>query len=196
LKDLGWAWGYLGLYDPFSFSFEDVSRDSVMNVKHPTNTLPRLSAEDAAAARAYYPARQLRDGLISPYVAVPAAFTPVYISARPSTSSLRAGKKFNFLSPLTIENPGTESLSQLTVEVYLVPQRFTLTRAVLLKRIPVSGNLPSGDARKVELGQVTVPRKTPPGTYYFAFVLRDPRDAYQDNNRAWSPSSVSLRVTR
>ncbi|HVS00899.1 MAG TPA: hypothetical protein VMW27_30040 [Thermoanaerobaculia bacterium] len=196
LKHLGWAWGYLGLYDLFSLSFEDVSRDSVMNVKQPTNTLPLLSAEDAAAARTYYPGRQLRDGLISPYVTLPSPVTPRYVAASPSVSSLRAGGKFDFLSPLTIENPGTESLSQLTVEVYLVPQRFNLARAVLLKRVPVAGSLPSGAAREVALGRVTVPKRTPPGIYSFAFVLKDARDEYQANNRAWSPSPVTLRVTR
>jgi hypothetical protein len=195
LRDLGWAWGYLGVSDPFDFSFQDISRDSVMNIKETAYTA-RLFAEDAAAARAYYPGRQLRDGLISPYAVVPSPIMPAYVAARPSVSSLRAGKKFNFLSPLTIENPGTESLSQLTVEVYLVPQRLSLARAVLLKRLPVSVSLQSGDASRVELGQVTVPRKTPPGTYYFAFVLKDARDEYQDNNRTWGPHGMTLRVTR
>lgn len=196
LSDLGSAWGYMGLLDPFDFSFPDISRDSVMNLKETAYTLPRLFAEDAAAARAHYPGRQLRDGLISSYSLIPAPLSPWHVAARPSVSSLRAGKKFNFLGRLTIENPGTESLSQLAIEIYLVPQRLSLARAVLLKRLPVSGDLQSGDVREVDLGQVTVPRKTPPGNYYFAFVLKDARDEYQDNNRTWGPHSITLRVTR
>lgn len=77
-----------------------------------------------------------------------------------------------------------------------MPKRHNLQGAILLKRINVPGLLTSGEARNVELGSLRVPPNTPAGDCHFAYVLRDPKDAYQANNRAWSPEGFDITVTR
>ena len=39
-----------------------------------------------------------------------------------------------------------------------------------------------------------VPRGTPAGDYYLAYFLRDPKDAYQDNNAAWGQDGSTVTV--
>ncbi len=196
LHELGSAWGYQGLLDLFTpFDFPVVSRDSVQNLRAQEFRLAVLLGVDAAAARSTYPGVTVRDGQISGYVVRPSELTPFYFPARPSVASVRAGGRF-ILGPVKIENPGSVNLVKPTVEAYLVPQRFSLAGAILLKRVQVRLTLHPGDARNVEIGPVVLPRKVPPGTYAFAFVLRDPADAYLENNRAWSGEGVQLTVTR
>jgi hypothetical protein len=198
LAELGSAWGYQGLVDILHGVLGDfpvVSRDSVQNVRAQEHRLAVLFGEDAAAARSTYPGVAVRDGLISGYTVIPSPLTPLYFPARPSVASVRAGGRF-VLGPVKIENPGSVTLVNPTVEVYLVPQRFSLAGAILLKRIRARLTLQPGDARNVELGPVVLPRKAPSGTYAFAFVLRDPADAYPENNQAWSGEGVQLTITR
>jgi hypothetical protein len=199
LAELGSAWGYQGLVDILHGGllgdFPVVSRDSVQNLRGQELRLAVLFGEDAAAARSTYPGVAVRDGQISGYTVVPSELTPFYLPARPSVASVRAGGRF-VLGPVKIENPGSVTLVNPTVEVYLVPQRFSLAGAILLKRIRARLTLQPGDARNVELGAIVLPRMVRPGTYAFAFVLRDPADAYPENNRAWSGEGVQLTVTR
>jgi hypothetical protein len=119
--------------------------------------------------------------------------TPLYLEARPSPPTVRTGGRF-LLSSVKIENPGTVTLENPAVDVYLVPRRFSLEGAIRLKRVNVRMKLARGAAQDLKLGTITLPRKTAPGLYYFAFVLRDPKDTYQDNNTAWG--SARLTVTR
>lgn len=198
LAELGSAWGYQGLVDILHGVLGDfpvVSRDSVQNVRAQEHRLAVLFGEDAAAARSTYPGVAVRDGLISGYTVIPSLLTPLYFPARPSVASVRAGGRF-VLGPVKLENPGSVTLVNPTVEVYLVPQRFSLAGAILLKRIRARLTLQPGGARNVELGPVVLPRKATPGTYAFAFVLRDPADAYPENNQAWSGEGVQLTITR
>jgi hypothetical protein len=197
LSHLGYAWGYQG-----SLSFagilrgDIVPRDSALNLKPQELDVPFLFAEDVAAARAHYPARRIRDGLISAYRVVPGPITPFYLPVTTSVASARPGGSFDLRTPITLENPGTEPLINPDVEVYLVPQRFSLDRAILVKRLRVRSTVPAGESLSVGLGRATVPRNARPGTYYLAFVLRDPRDAYQANTRTWGTEGVKLRVGR
>jgi len=196
LRELGMAWGDEGPFDPLGFpDFPVVSRDSVMNLRSPAFRQAVLLAEDAEAVRSTFPGTALRDGLISSYVVTPSLLTPNYVEARPSAATARAGGHV-LLSPVKIENPGTVTLVNPVVEVYLVPQRFSLAGAILLKRATFRLKLAPGAAQDLNLGTITVPRKTAAGTYYFAFVLRDPKDAYQANNTAWSSDLGRLTVTR
>jgi len=47
----------------------------------------------------------------------------------------------------------------------------------------------------VKLKGLKVPRGTPTGTYYLGYFLRDPKDAYQDNNAAWGLDGFTVTVT-
>lgn len=42
--------------------------------------------------------------------------------------------------------------------------------------------------------RLTVPRATPPGTYFLGFFIRDPKDRVQSNNSSWSTSGVTVVV--
>ncbi len=196
LHELANAWGDQGPFDPLGFpDFPVVSRDSVQNLRSQAFQQAVLFAEDAEAVRSTYPGTALRDGLISSYVVIPSLLTPFYIEARPSAATARTGGHF-LLSSVKIENPGTVTLVNPAVEVYLVPQRFSLAGAILLKRATFKLKLAQGAAQDLNLGTITLPRKTAPGTYYFAFVLRDPKDAYQANNTAWGSELARLTVTK
>jgi len=195
LSNLGRAWGYRGQFDLLGgISLSPVTRDSVMNVKEPAHSLATLLAEDTRAVRSIHPGTSIRDGVISAYSTEPFPFTPVYVPIRTSASSVRAGGTFALLNPVKIENTGTEDLANPTVEVYLVPNRFSLNRSILVKKVNLQALLHSGDAQTFSLGVVTLPRNTRPGTYFFAFVLRDAKDGYQANNTAWSQFDVKIRV--
>jgi hypothetical protein len=195
LSNLGRAWGYRGQFDILGgISLSPVTRDSVMNLKEPANSLATLLAEDTRAVRSIHPGTSIRDGVISAYSTAPAPLTPFYVPVRSSASSVRAGGTFALLNPVKIENTGTEDLENPTVEVYLVPKRFSLNRSILVKKVNLQALLHSGDAQTFSLGVVTLPRNTRPGTYFFAFVLRDARDGYQANNTAWSQFDVKIRV--
>jgi hypothetical protein len=194
LACLGTAWGYEGAH-AFG-SLEPVSRDSVKNFKPAVYTLPILYAEDTRAARATYRGKPIRDGLISPYRLLPLPLRPAVQALGAARSTVQAGESFDFVNAVTLENPGTVKLTAPTLEVYLAPQRFSSSGAILLKRIKVEGILPSGEARTVELGSATVPGNTPAGTYVFLVVLNDPKDANQANNRAWTSDFLKFTVTR
>jgi hypothetical protein len=196
LAELADAWGDQGPFDPFDFlNFPVVSRDSVKNLRGQAFRQAVLLGEDAEAVRSTYPGTAVRDGLISSYVVVPSALTPLYFEVRPSAATVRTGGHF-LLSPVKIENPGTVTLVNPVVEVYLVPQRFSLEGAILLKRATFRLKLAAGLAQDLNLGTITLPRKAALGTFYFAFVLRDPKDAYQANNTAWGSDLGRLTVTK
>ena len=196
LQHLGYAWGFSSVSLGGILSGAIVSRDSVVNLKPRELEAAFLFAEDARNARAYFPVKRIRDGLISSYSVAPAPIVPFYIPVTTSATATRPGGSFDIRNLVTIENPGTEPLINPDLEVYLVPQRFSLDRAILVKRLRVRSTVPSGEALKAGLGRVTVPRNARPGTYYLAFVLRDPRDANQANNRTWGTERVTLTVRR
>ncbi|HSK78820.1 MAG TPA: hypothetical protein VLQ45_20360 [Thermoanaerobaculia bacterium] len=198
LVALGFSWG---LRNPFEvpgrpFDFQEVQWDSVLNFKEPQYHLATLFADDVAAARDAFGGTSLRDGVISSYTTQRSGtITPFYTPAVPTPSSVRPGAKFN-LSKIKIENTGTVPLAKPTVEVYLTPSRFSLAGAILVKRLRASGTIPSGGVLNVTPGKVTVPARTPAGTYFLAFVLKDAKDVFQENNRAWSNYNVTVRVVR
>ena len=194
LQHLGYGWGYKGIF-PDGYPDDPAERivDSVMEtpIKYAT-----LLAVDAAAVRATFGGRKIRDGLVSPYsVEVPEGGLLAWPFALPDVERAPAGSTIRFTAPIKIENPGTVKLSRLSLDVYLLPRHGSLDGAILLKRIAVPGTLKSGETRKVDLGSARLPASTPAGTYWFAYILRDPRDAYQANNRAWAHPEVQLTVT-
>ena len=198
LGALGFAWG---LNSSFTipgnpFDFQEVQWDSVLNIKLPQYHLATLCADDTAAVRKAFGGVSLRDGLISSYTTQRTG-SPVlfYTPAVPSPSSVRPGAKLN-LSAIKIENTGTVPLAKPVVELYLVPSRFSLDRAILVKRLRASATIPRGGVLNVTPGKVTVPASTPAGTYFLAFALKDAKDVFQENNRAWSDYNVTVRVVR
>jgi hypothetical protein len=193
LHELGHVWG---LWHPWDGGAQ-VTWDSVMNYKDRAYLLPELFADDTMAVRhAFPPGISLRDGLISSYVTVQDGLAPYpdYRTPFPTAPSLSAGGGFGLAGPIKIENVGTVTLANPQVEVYLVPERFSLDGAVLIKRAKVRGRIPPGGTLQVVLSGFKVPRTAPSGDYYLAYVLRDPKDAYQGNNVAWSRDGFRVTV--
>lgn len=194
LHELGHVWG---LNHPFDDGAK-VTWDSVMNYKPRQYWVGELFADDTAAVRrAFPPGVAIHDGLISSYVTVPGqviTIIPDYQTATPSPSTVRAGGAFSLAGPIKIENVGTVPLVNPVVEVYLAPERLSFEGAVLLQRATVRGRIPSGGTLQVKLKNLKVPRGTPAGAYSLAYFLRDPKDAYQDNNAAWSLDGVTVTV--
>lgn len=198
LGALGFAWGLRYQFEiPGNpFDFQEAKWDSVLSLRLPQYQLATLFADDTAAVRAAFGGASLRDGLISSYTTRrTGSISLSYIPAVPVPSLVRPGAKFN-LSSIKIENPGTVPLAKPAIEVYLVPSRFSLDGAILVKRLRVSKTVPSGGVLNVNPGKVTVPASTPAGTYFLAFVLKDAKDVFQPNNRAWSDYNVTVRVVR
>lgn len=194
LHELGHVWG---LHHPTE-SRRPAGQDSVMHYKDKPYYVVELMADDAKAVRAAFPpGADLRDGLISSYVTVwsDPGFAD-YIPARPTPAHLRAGRSFTLDGPIKIENPGTVPLDNPQVEVYLAPTRLSFKNARLIKTLQVPDTVQAGEVLNVDVGDLTVPAGTRAGTYYLAFFLRDPEDAYQANNGAWSNDDVTVKVTR
>ena len=195
LHELGHVWGLLHPWD----EEEWVSWDSVMNYKPRQYYVGELYADDTAAVRrAFPPGVSLRDGLISSYVTVRAQILviPDYRTPLPSPEIVRAGGGFGLAGPIKIENVGTATLIDPLVEVYLAPARLSFDGAVLVQRAKVRGKIPPGGTLQVKLKGLKVPRGAAAGTYYLAYFLRDPKDAYQGNNAAWSQDGFTVTVTR
>jgi hypothetical protein len=195
LHELGHVWGLL---HPWDDEVTRVTWDSVMNYKPRQYYVWELFADDTAAVRhAFPPGILVRDGLISSYVTVrnPRLIIPDYQTPSPSPAAVRAGGAFGLAGPVKIENVGTVPLIDPLVEVYLAPARLTFDGAVLLQRAKVRGKIPSGGTLQVKLKNLKVPRGTPAGTYYLGYFLRDPKDAYQDNNAAWGLDGFTVTVT-
>lgn len=194
LESLGFSWGYQGTANPANGSSRSLAVDSVMTSNVPAYRLATLFAEDAKAARSTYPGTTLRDGLISSYSLKSSRRELAHLPVRASASSVRAGRTVGLVNPVKIENPGTETLSNVSVEVYLVPQRFSMDGAIPLKTARLRGNVRPGEARTLALGQVKVPASVPAGSYYLAFELDIQGDSYPANNRAWSNPDVKITV--
>jgi hypothetical protein len=195
LHELGHVWGLLHPWD----EEEWVSWDSVMNYKPRQFYVGELYADDTTAVRrAFPPGASIRDGLISSYVTVrdEIIVIPDYRTALPSPAAVRAGGGFGLAGPIKIENVGTVPLVDPAVEVYLAPARLSFDGAVLIQRAKVRGKkIPPGGTLQLKLKGLKVPRGIPAGTYYLAYLLRDPKDAYQGNNAAWSQDGATVTVT-
>jgi hypothetical protein len=171
----------------------------VLNYKFKEFYVGTLYADDTKAARDIHTGVRLRDGLVSSYVTQGVPFDetpPDYVPARPAVSSIKRGKSFGLTSPIKMENVGTEPIKNPTLEVYLVPQRFSFAGAILLKKIRLKGTIQSEATLRLSLGKLRVPPSMESGTYYLAYFLRDKLDGYQDNNGAWSNDKVTVTVTR
>ena len=190
---LGKAWG---LETPFLDLVGDVDRESVLAPSYPQYKLATLFRDDTEAVRRTFSGPPIRDGLISSYSVRPGFLIPDILPAAPTPSSVRRGGRFDLLQPIKIENTGTVELVKPTVEVYLVPRRFSMEKAVLVKRLQLPGSVAPGALQEVAPGQIRLPRQVQPGVYYLAFRLADPRDGYQGNNIAWSDFNVTLTVRR
>lgn len=183
----------LGLHHPWET--QSVWWDSVMNYKTKAFYLGVLYADDAAGARFLHRGVPLRDGLVSSHLTRHGDFLPEYLPARPTVSAVRRGKSFGLSNAIKMENPGTVPLARPTIEIYLVPQRFSFEGAVLLKKIRLQGTVKPSGVQTVKPGKLLVPPQTAPGTYYLAYYLRDPKDAWPANNATWSNYDVTIDVT-
>jgi hypothetical protein len=193
LHELGHVWGLLHPWD----EEEWVRWDSVMNYKPRTYYVAELFADDTTAVRrAFPPGAPIHDGLINSYVTVrnERLVIPNYQPALPSVSTVRAGGSFGLTGPIKIENVGTVTLANPQVEIYLTPARLSFDGAVLVQRAKIKGKIKPGGTLQVKLSGFKVPRGAPPGDYYLAYLLRDPKDAYQDNNAAWSQDGDTVTV--
>ena len=190
LMNLAWAWGY-----HTSLSIEEPRLESAIGIVPQFYRLATLFAEDTEAVRATFGEASLLDGLVSAYGVQAAPVYPLFVASRPVPSSVRRGAGFALPTPIKIETVGTEDLVDPTVAVYLVPHRFSMDGAVLLKRFRVRARVPRATLRHVVLpGTLKVPKKTAPGVYFLAFRLELPGDAHPGNDVAWSPYFVTLTV--
>ena len=192
--ELGHTWG---LKHPFD---EGHWWDSVMQYKSKVFYTGTIFADDAAAVRsAFPPGRAIRDGLVSSYVTSwdgELAELATYTPARPRSPEIKQGGTFSLSGPIKVENVGTVPLSGLKVEVYLVPQRFSMDDAIRIKTLRVPGSLASGATKRLNVGKIRLPANVPSGTYYLAYHLSVPKDGYPANNDAWSNWDVTLTVGR
>jgi len=189
LNGLGFAWGLIP-----SFSLSPRDRESVVGLAGKPYKLATLFSDDTAAARAAFGGARIRDGLISAYSIQPAPGHARQVPLQLSPASVPSGGSVKVVNPVKIENTGTEELVNPAVEVYLVPRRFSMEGAVLLKRIRVKATVAPRALRNVEVGKVTVPGSVAPGSYFVAFQLRAAGDQYKPNDFAWSDSNVVLTV--
>ncbi len=189
LMNLAWAWGY-----HTSLSLEEPRLESAVGIVPQFYRLATLFSEDTAAVRATFGEASVLDGLVSAYSVQASAIYPSFVASRPVPSSVRSGAGFKLATPFKIENVGTEDLVNPTVAVYLVPRRFSMDGAVLMKRFRVRARVPRETLRNVVPGNLKVPRTTAPGVYYLAFRLELPGDSYPGNDVAWSPYLVTLTV--
>ncbi len=187
LGNLGIAWGLRR-----SFSLSD--RESAVTASANRDHAATLFSDDAAALRAAFGGTQIRDGLISGYSILPAPLRPRHVAIRLTPGSVKAGARFKVVNPIKIENVGTETIANPKIDIYLVPERFSLDGAVLLKSLKVGGSLASRGVRNVTVGSLTAPKTLPPGVYFLAFRLRAAGDEYPGNDTAWSPYNVFLDV--
>lgn len=188
LSDLGTAWGMR-----IAFNFRPRDRESILTLSLDPHNAAALFSDDTAAVRAAFGEAPIRDGLISAYSIEPFPLAPLRIPIRLSPASVRRGAGFKVINPIKIENTGTESLANPRVEVYLVPQRFSLEGAVKVKQLRVRATIAPSAIRNVDVGRITVPA-LPPGVYFLAFHLRATGDEYPGNDTAWSAHNVSLTV--
>lgn len=189
LRLLGEAWGMR-----LVASLYQDTQESVVALKPQEYHLATLFSDDTAAVRAAFGGTPVRDGLISSYLALPDRLFPDYIPSRPSVPSVRRGGSFTLMSPIKIENPGTEDLVNPQVEVYLVSRRFSMENATLLRRVRVPGRIPAGAVQEVVIGRAAVPRTVQPGVYYLAFRLLVAGDELPANDLAWSNYNVTLTI--
>lgn len=189
LSDLGTAWGMRT-----SFNLSPKRRESVVNIDLDSYNGATLFSDDTAAVRAAFGGTPIRDGLISAYSIEPFPLAPRRIPIRLSPASVRPGGGFKVISPIKIENTGTESFANPRVEVYLVPRRFSMDGAVKVKQLRVRATIAPGDVRNVDVGRITAPASLAPGVYFLAFRLRSTGDEYAGNDTAWSAQNVSLTV--
>ena len=193
LHELGHAWG---LQHPWET--QNVWWDSVMNYAPQQYRLARLLTDDAIAARSAYPGLAVRDGALSAYSTQDALLSnhPTYVRIFPSRRVVRAGESFSVTNSIKVDNTGSVGLANPVIEVYLVPQRFSFSGSIFLKSIRYPTTINTSTATRFGINTLTVPRSARAGTYYLAFFLRDPADARQANNSAWSDYDVTVVVTR
>jgi hypothetical protein len=190
LHEVGHSWG---LQHPWET--QNVWWDSVMNYSARQFNLARLWADDTTAARKAFPGISIRDGAISAYTTQDSLSSnnAAYVPSYPSSTVLTPGGTITIVNPIKLENSGTATLSNPTIEVYLTPQLYSFTGAILLKSIRYKATVKTNQIVRLTVGTLPVPRSFPPGNYYIAYFYRDAKDAYQANNSAWDlfyPSSA------
>jgi hypothetical protein len=182
LHELGHSWG---LKHPWET--QNVWWDSVMNYSARQFNLARLWADDTTGARNAYPGISIRDGAISAYTTQDSSSSnnADYLPSYPSSAVLTPGGTITIVNPIKLENTGTATLSNPTIEVYLTPQLYSFTGAILLKSLRYKATVKTFQIVRLTVGTLPVPRTLPAGNYYIAYFYRDAKDAYQANNSAW-----------
>jgi hypothetical protein len=184
LHEVGHAFG---LKHPWET--QDVWWDSVMNYSPKAYRSPVLWTDDTTAARAAYPGIALRDAAVGVYTTrdTVGSNNPTYVPVRTSPASLSPGQRFTLTGRLKIENTGSTSIANPTIEIYFTPRRNDWTGAIFLKSLRLNTTLPTFYTYFIDAGSLQLPATTRAGRYYLAIYLRDTTDAVQSNNSAWAP---------
>jgi hypothetical protein len=193
LHELGHSWG---LQHPWET--QNVWWDSVMNYAPQAYRLAVLQTDDTTSFHRAYPGIAIHDAILSGYRTRdnPASNNAAYNASKPTPAVIAAGKSFSLSNSIKIENGGTDNLVNPAVEIYLVPQRLSWTRAIYLKTVKFTTTIKPFYTNYLNLGSIRVPTSVPNGTYFIGYLVRDSRDGYQSNNSAWSDWNGTLRVTR
>jgi hypothetical protein len=191
LHELGHTWG---LQHPWET--QRVWWDSVMNYAPKVFRLTKLYSDDTAAVRSAYPGTSIHDGLLSNYLTdFGSDNNPFYAASEPTAANVPAGGTFQMSQSITLENVGTDNVVNPEVEVYLTPHRLSFDGAVYLTTFRYTGVVqPFPNAiQQLPLGPLTIPPRTPSGSYAVAFFLRDNTDGFQGNNSAWSNNFIQVQ---
>jgi hypothetical protein len=193
LHELGHSWG---LHHPWET--QNVWWDSVMNYAPTEFRLATLQADDTTAIRTAYPGISIHDVIVSGYRTKddPASNHARYYAAKPTPTSLKAGKSFSLTNSIKVENGGTDNIVNPAIEIYLVPQRMTWVGSLYLKTVRYTTTIRPYTTAYLNLGSIRVPTNIPGGTYFIGYFVRDSRDGFQNNNSAWSDWNGTVRVTR
>ncbi len=197
LHELGHGWG---LKHPWEY--QDVWWDSVMNYSPKRYRLPGLFTDDTQAVRTAYPGISIHDGLISCYITqdTTASNSATYVASVPETGGSEypphvAHESSIWLSEsFKIENAGTDSFVNPSVEVYLTPLRMGWASSRYLATKNYTTTIPPFNTHYFSMGSATVPASVPTGIYYLGLYLRDATDGALRNNSAWSPYGERVRV--
>ena len=128
-----------------------------------------LSAADAAIARQHYPAdaQALTDIGTYPFRYSTSSYEPILVAA-PNSSFVAPGQPFT-LRDFTLENPGSVTLSNVVLSVYLSTDKTVTAGDVLVGTLTWPSFSPNG-WWDTSGWSFNVPAATPPGDYYIGAI--------------------------
>jgi len=191
LHELGHAWG---LNHPWEY--QDVWWDAVMNYSTKTARTAVLWTDDTLGVRTAYGGVPRNDLALSLWTTQddPASNAALYFQNSASPLGIFQGGVFSLAQPYKIENAGTVTVTNPSVDVFLTPVRISWDSAVYVQTLIEPVSVDPGAIVYPQPTPLTIPVNTPPGLHFVAFALTDPLDEWGDNNAGWSDFDRHLMV--